>query len=34
MFQPLQAAELNSFGHVALVLESRLKGMKRTIVAG
>jgi len=34
MFQPQQAAELSSFGHVALALESRIKGNIVTIDAG
>jgi hypothetical protein len=33
MFQLLQAAELNSFGHVALALESRIEGITGTIDA-
>jgi hypothetical protein len=32
MFQPQQAAELGSFGHVALALESKIEGT--TIDAG
>jgi hypothetical protein len=34
MFQLLQAAELSSFGHMALVLESRTEGITGTIDAG
>ena len=34
MFQPQQAAELSSFGHVALALESRIEGTTGTIDAG
>ena len=31
MFQPQQAAELSSFSHVALALESRIEGTTDTI---
>jgi hypothetical protein len=34
MFQPQQAAELCSFGHVALAIESRIDGTTGTIDAG
>jgi hypothetical protein len=34
MFQPQQAAELSSFGHVALALESRIEGITKTVDAG
>jgi hypothetical protein len=34
MFQPQQAAELSSFGHLALSLESRIEGTTGTIDAG
>lgn len=34
MFQPQQAAELRSFGHVAMALESRIEGAIGTIDAG
>jgi hypothetical protein len=34
MFQFLQAAELSSFGHVVLALESRIEGIIGTIDAG
>jgi hypothetical protein len=34
MFQPQQAAELSSFGNVALALESRIEGTTGTIDAG
>jgi hypothetical protein len=34
MFKPQQAAELGSFGHVALVLESRIEGVTGKIDAG
>jgi hypothetical protein len=34
MFQPQQAADLSSFGHVALALESRIEGATGTIDAG
>jgi hypothetical protein len=34
MSQPYQAAELGSFGHVALVLNSKIEGTGRTIDAG
>jgi hypothetical protein len=34
MFQPQQAPEHSSFGHVALALESRIKGTIGTIDAG
>jgi hypothetical protein len=34
MFQPQQAAELGSFGHMALALESRIKGTTGKIDAG
>jgi hypothetical protein len=33
MFQPQQAAELDSFGHMALTLESRTEGTTETIDA-
>ena len=34
MFQPQQAEELGSFGHVALDLESTIEGTTGTIDAG
>jgi hypothetical protein len=34
MFQFHQAAELGSFGHVALALKSRIEGIMGTIDAG
>jgi hypothetical protein len=34
MSQPQQAAELGSFGHVALPLESRIDGTTGTIDSG
>jgi hypothetical protein len=34
MFQSEQASELSSFGHLALALESRIKGTTGTIDAG
>jgi len=34
MFQPQQTAELNSFGHVALALASRIEGTTGTMDAG
>ena len=33
MFQPHQAAELGSFGHLAMALESRIEGTTETIDA-
>ena len=33
-FQPQEAAELGSFGHVALALESRIEGTTETTDAG
>ena len=33
MFQPQEEAELGSFGHVALALESRVEGVTGTINA-
>jgi hypothetical protein len=34
MFQPQEAEELGSFGHVVLALESRIEGTTGTIDAG
>jgi hypothetical protein len=34
MFQPEQAAEFGSFGHMALALESRIEGTTGIIDAG
>jgi hypothetical protein len=34
MFQILQAAELGSFGHIVLAVESRIKGTTEKIDAG
>jgi hypothetical protein len=34
MFQPQQAAELSSFSHLSLALESRIEGNSGTIDAG
>jgi hypothetical protein len=34
VFQPQQAAKLNSFGYVALALETRIKGITEITDAG
>jgi hypothetical protein len=34
MFQPQQAADFSSFGHLALALESKIEGVTRIIDPG